>query len=362
MPKQINSTYRHIIYNINIEEDRVLFESIIKSDVVSTYDKIYDQLIELIKIRNPSLKMSGADYDLLIKKHIGECPLEKYGVWVYYPWSAKMVHLLDKEEFIELRTSRNKYKITAQEQALLATKRIGIIGLSVGQSIALTLAMERCCGHIRLADFDTVDLSNLNRLRTGISNIGLEKTIIAAREIVELDPFLNVEVYSSGINEDNIDDFFTKEGRLDLLVEVCDGIDIKILSRYKARELKIPVVMDTNDKGMLDVERFDLEPGRPILHGLAAGLEPGKIKSMTNEEKMPYVLKIVGGDNLSPRMKDSMKEIGRSISTWPQLASSVVLGGAMTTDVCRRIFLDQFTDSGRYYIDFDSLISDVKEN
>ncbi len=30
--------------------------------------------------------------------------------------------------------------------------------------------------------------------------------------------------------------------------------------------------MDTNDRGMLDVERFDLEPGRSILNRLRAGL------------------------------------------------------------------------------------------
>src|SRR5690606_3469072 len=50
-----------------------------------------------------------------------------------------------------------------------------------------------------------------------------------------------------------------------------------------------------------------------------------------------------------------------SINTWPQLASSVVLGGAVTTDVCRRMFLHQFTASGRYYIDLDNIISEEKE-
>ena len=65
-----------------------------------------------------------------------------------------------------------------------------------------------------------------------------------------------------------MDEFFSGGGKLGtLFIEVCDGIDIKLESRFKARELQIPVVMDTNDRGMLDVERFDLEPGRSILHG-----------------------------------------------------------------------------------------------
>ncbi len=64
-----------------------------------------------------------------------------------------------------------------------------------------------------------------------------------------------------------MDDFFTGNGKLDLLVEESDGFDIKILSRYKARDLKIPVIMEASDRCMVDVERFDLEPNRSILHG-----------------------------------------------------------------------------------------------
>jgi hypothetical protein len=122
--------------------------------------------------------------------------------------------------------------------------------------------------------------------------------------------------------------------------------------------LQIPVVMDTNDRGMLDVERFDLEPNRPILHGLADGLDPSNIKDLSNEDKIPYILKMVGAETISTRLKASMMEVEQSINTWPQLASSVVLGGALTTDVCRRILLDQYHESGRYYVDLEELVKD----
>jgi len=55
-----------------------------------------------------------------------------------------------------------------------------------------------------------------------------------------------------------------------------------------------------------------------------------------------------------------MMEVEESINTWPQLASSVILGGAVGADVSRRILLGQFHDSGRYYIDLDELIADKK--
>lgn len=322
-------------------------------------DDIDSQLRELIKSLHPSIKIKDQDYPALIKEHLQGQDMKSYGAWVYYPWSGRLVHLLDEEEFVEVRTNRNRYKITREEQEILRRKKIGIIGLSVGQSIALTLAMERACGELRLADYDTAELSNLNRIRTGVHNLGLKKTIIAAREIAEIDPFLRVQVFNDGITDENMDGFFgSGTEKLDLLVEVCDGLDIKINSRYKAKELGIPVIMDTNDRGMLDVERFDLEPDRPILHGFAEGLNPANIKNLSNEDKIPFILKMVGADKISTRLKASMMEVEQSINTWPQLASSVALGGAMTTDVCRRILLDHFHDSGRYYIDLDELIAD----
>src|SRR5690606_22384633 len=208
------------------------------------------------------------------------------------------------------------------------------------------------------AESDTAEATSLNRIRIGVHNLGLHKTIIAAREIAEIDPYLKVKIYSEGITDKNIDAFFMEGGKLDVLVEVCDGLDIKITSRFKAKELGIPVVMDTNDRGMLDVERFDLEPDRPILHGLAEGLNPANIKGLSNEDKVPYILRMLNADHISTRLKASMMEVEQSINTWPQLASSVVLGGALTTDTVRRILLDEFHESGRYYVDFEEFIAD----
>jgi hypothetical protein len=357
--KNTKDVHKPTILRLENLQDKSTFNTLFEDQKISFIcDEIYAQLQELIKCKNPSIQIGEEEYPELIHTHLAGKEIDEYGVWVYYPWNQRLVHLLDEEEFIEVRTNRNRNKITTEEQKILKSKKIGIVGLSVGQSIALTIAMERTCGEVRLADFDTAELSNLNRIRTGVHNLGLNKTVIAAREILEIDPFLNVKIFMDGLHENNVDEFFLEGGKLDLFIEVCDGLDLKITSRFKAREFQIPVVMDTNDRGMLDVERFDLEPDRPIFHGLAEGLDPDNIKNLTNEEKIPYILKMIGADTMSTRLKASMLEVKKSINTWPQLASSVTLGGAATTDVCRRILLNQFHDSGRYYVDLDEIISD----
>ncbi|MBS1528069.1 MAG: Rv1355c family protein [Bacteroidetes bacterium] len=351
--------YTPLLLRLRQADDRALYNELLSAGVpLFISDEIEGQLRELIKSRRPWIRIKPEEYAGLIAAHIDGSAMADYGVWVYYPWSRRLVHLLDEEEFIEVRTNRNQYKITQQERDLLATKKIGIIGLSVGQSIALTLSMERGYGELRLADFDVLELSNLNRIRSGVHNLGVPKVVIAAREIAEIDPFLKVSCFFDGLTDANMNDFFSGGGKLDVLVDECDGLDIKILARYKARELRIPVIMDTSDRGMLDIERFDLEPDRPLLHGTVTGINPQNIKELSNEDKVPVILQMLGVDNISVRAKASMVEVEQSINTWPQLASSVTLGGAAGADACRRILLGQLQASGRFYIDFDEIISD----
>jgi molybdopterin/thiamine biosynthesis adenylyltransferase len=357
---QMQLVYKPVFLRISDPAEKSALEQLIENHVIFYHDEIYGQLQELVKMRSPAVRIKTDEYPELIKKHLAGRDIRAYGVWVYYPWSRRLVHMLDEDEFIQVRTNRNQYKITAKEKEILSTKRIGIIGLSVGQSIALTLAMERGFGELRLTDFDTLELSNLNRIRSGVHNLGVPKVVITAREIAEMDPFLKVTCFFSGLTEENMDDFYCGNGKLDLLVDECDSLDVKILSRFKARELRIPVIMDTSDRGMLDVERFDLEPNRPLLHGTIENIDPHNIKGLSTEDKIPVMLQMLGVENISLRAKASMIEVEQTINTWPQLASSVALGGAVGADVCRRILLDQYHESGRYYIDLEELVGDKK--
>jgi hypothetical protein len=349
-----------LFFRLSNSEDKQKFNDLLDTNShITVCDEILGQLEELVKSQNPKIRFSKENLTVAAIKHLGIIPSEEYGVWVYYPWATRLVHILDEKEFVYVRTNRNQYKITPEEEDLLATKKIGVIGLSVGKAIALTIAMERICGEIRIADFDVIELSNLNRIQTGVQNFGIKKTVVVAREIAEIDPYLKVTIFSDGLTEDNVDDFFLKDGKLDVCIEVCDGLYTKIFSRQKAKEFGVPVVMNSSDRGTTDIERYDTNPELPLLHGLIDHLDLKLVKeAKTNEEKVPYLLPMLGVETSSTRLKASMLEIEETITTWPQLASGVVLGGGICTDVCRRILLNQLHDSGRYFVDVEDIICD----
>jgi nitroreductase len=214
------------------------------------------------------------------------------------------------------------------------------------------------CGRLRLADFDELELSNLNRVPATVFDLGLNKAHVAARRIAEIDPYLPVEVFDTGLNDETLDAFI--DG-LDIVVEECDSLHMKAVLRVAARERRIPVLMATSDRGIVDVERFDHEPGRPILHGLLGQLDIDLLPGMTNREKIPHILRHLEADRLSARTAASLIEIDKSLSTWPQLAADVVIGASALTEAVRRIGLGEQLRSGRTRIDIGWALDQMTE-
>lgn len=351
-PEEIFSAYLpHIQPVVDVDVLPNDIENMQPSVVLDEYSQ---QIGEYLRLQNPAKKYFPEELESAIQSYL-EDPSSPKGNWVYYPWLDTAVRILNEEMFRVVRTSRNKFKITEEETQELRKKVIGVVGLSVGQAAAITLCMESVGGTLRLADFDELDLSNLNRLRAGVHQLGLPKTIIAAREIAQIDPYLKVELYHEGVTPENAAAFLSG---LDLVVEECDSLPIKILIRHIARQLRLPVIMDTSDRGMVDVERFDLEPERDIFHGKLKAWEGKDSATFTEEDKRNLLFSLVDYNLASERAKASFAEIGKTITTWPQLASAVTLGGAMMTDTARRILLGNRVDSGRYYVDLEQLIGD----
>ncbi|WP_158531179.1 Rv1355c family protein [Algoriphagus chordae] len=342
--------------------DSLVFKELYNSSDVRVVDQLDIQVAELIKAVNPSKSFSDQELTNLVDQFFIDHEKDRYGNWIYFPWKKALIRLLPEEDFIRVRTQRNNYKITPQEQQELSKKKVGIIGLSVGQSIAYAIALERGCGEMRLADFDTLELSNLNRIKAGVTDLGMEKVVLAAREISEIDPYLKITVFRDGISESNIEGFLSDGGNLDLLIDECDSLDIKVLARERARAKRIPVLMETSDRGMLDVERFDQEPSREIFHGLMGNFNYSDLKNLSNQQKVPMGLKIIGLSTISTRMKVSLLEVSQSISSWPQLASAVYLGGATVANASRKLLLGEEVESGRYYVDLDEIIAKDKKS
>jgi len=319
---------------------------------------IYEKYnIELIDLRNQMLdeivKIKSVVVDneeILRLKSLGKDEL--YGAIAYYPWLQKAFLLIEEEEFVFLRTARNRNKIDTYQQEILKGKTIGIVGLSVGFSVLKGIVLERLCSEIRIADFDKLSISNLNRLPFGIKDINVEKTVLAYRWILELDPFMSVITYDKGIDSSNIDSFFNDGNGIDLVIDECDTGLVKLLLRLEARKKQIPLLMETSDRGLLDIE--DYRYVQRIFHGLILESE---IDTLLHSGNQDVLMRFIDLEQVSKEGLDSYKEIGKTLDTWPQLGGDVMYGGATATIVARKLLLGNPLPSGRYFLDITERLS-----
>ena len=284
------------------------------------------------------------------------------GIWVYFPWRTVAVHIPGEDLYYQLRTNRNKNLITKEEQEKFRSCKIGIAGLSVGSAILETLVLSGGPKIIKLADPDIVDMTNLNRMKASLLNVGENKAVVAARRAWELDPFLRIQIWKEGLKAENLNDFIAKDPKLDIFIDEMDNIEMKINSRFVCRHHGIPVIMatDLGDRVMLDIERFDIEPSRPLFHGLV-DIDHSKLKGLAKdgalkEKWLELAGQVIGSANLPERLSESFKQVGKTLDGVPQLGSTAALAGAVATYAIRQIACRHEMSSGRYFVDLEKLI------
>ncbi len=333
-------SWRPVILDVERRAHREIVRALREDDALQIVDRVDEQQRQLSQL------LPAPDAAML-----REAPR-----WAYFPWRRAMVRVLAPRPYARLRLDRNRNKLTKDEQARLRTLRIGVVGMSAGHSVAHVLAMEGLAGEIRVADFDDVELSNLNRLPASVLDLGVNKAVVAARRIAEIDPYVTVVAFQEGVTLDNLDHFLDD---LDLVIEECDSLDMKVLVREGARRRQLPVVMETSDRGVLDVERFDLEPERPLFHGLLGELSYEQLSNLTTQQKSPIALRILGAGDVSARAGASMFELGQTLTAWPQLASEVTLGAATVASAVRQFGLGRELNSGRVRFDVEEILADL---
>jgi len=313
------------------------------------------QIKELFEITHPHLKNS-TNYKnqerLFIEKHMkGD-----QGDWVYYPWNGNFIHLVTKNDYNLLRTNRNRNLILLEEQKKLLATTVGIVGLSLGTSIAKNLTYQGIAETMKLADGDSLETTNLNRLTATVADIGEKKITIAAKQIYEVYPYSKLHLFYEGLTKNNVHEFVHKKPQPKVIFEIIDDFEMKILLRLEARKASIPVVMFSNlgDSLLIDIERFDLDKKLPLFNGVLGEL-PEKILQKPNEDKNKYAVAMASMENIPSRAMASVKEINKTLVGRPQLASTITVAAGFAAYLTRKIILDKSDVNGRIRITFDNL-------
>ena len=111
-------------------------------------------------------------------------------------------------------------------QKRFASASVAVCGLGgLGSHIAFALARAGI-GRLILIDFDKVEITNLNRQQYKADQIGLDKTEALKRNLKEIAPYVQTEIFCEKLTEKNIPELL-KEA--DIVCEAFDDTESKAL-------------------------------------------------------------------------------------------------------------------------------------
>jgi sulfur carrier protein ThiS adenylyltransferase len=131
----------------------------------------------------------------------------------------------------------------------LQQKTVAIAGLGgLGSNVAVSL-VRAGVGKLIIADFDKVELSNLNRQHYFQSDLGKKKTEALRDHLININPDIKLEVHNKKLEPSDIIRIFKNT---DILIEAFDLADSKkwLIETWSKNFPKKPVVSGNGLSGM----------------------------------------------------------------------------------------------------------------
>lgn len=125
-------------------------------------------------------------------------------------------------------------RCTREEVEKLSESRVAVAGLGgLGSNTAVFLARAGI-SHLHLIDFDKVDITNLNRQHYFISHLGRYKTEALKEQLLQINPWLDIETSCEVVREENVLRLFQNE---DIICEAFDRPENKAMLVNSCLEL-----------------------------------------------------------------------------------------------------------------------------
>lgn len=186
-------------------------------------------------------------------------------------------------------------------------KKILLIGVGGVGSYALEALIRNGFYDITIVDFDTIDLSNLNRqLITDSTNIGKYKVDEAKKRALLINPNINIQAINEKLNKENLRNLLNQN--FDYIIDACDTLDVKfaLMENSLHYSYKLISSMGTAKKTYptkLEITTLDKTNNDPIARLLRNKVRKAHINKkiyVVSSTEVPKQINMLGTANLVP--------------------------------------------------------------
>ena len=154
------------------------------------------------------------------------------------------------------RFSRTAALLGEEAISRLAAARVMLVGLGGVGGYACEALARAGVGHLFLCDFDTVNVSNINRQILALdSTVGQKKTAVAAERVRQINPGAEVVTADLFVDETNAHELIISF-RPDYIIDAIDAVSSKVALIAAAKALSVPIISCMGTGNKLEAEKL----------------------------------------------------------------------------------------------------------
>lgn len=139
----------------------------------------------------------------------------------------------------------------------LQKSHVAVFGIGGVGSYAAEALVRSGVGEITLIDFDTIDITNVNRqIPALLSTVGRYKVDVMKERLLDINKELKINIFNKKYAADNSDEFF--QATYDYVVDAIDIISSKIHLIQTCKEKNIPILSSMGMGNKLDPTKIKI--------------------------------------------------------------------------------------------------------
>lgn len=184
----------------------------------------------------------------------------------------------------------------------IKNKTVLVIGIGGVGGYAVESLVRSGIGKIIIVDYDTIDITNINRQIIALdSTIGMKKIDAFEKRINDINKECLVIKYDLFINEDNIETIFQE--KIDFIVDACDTISTKKSIIKTALKKQIPLISSMGTGNKLDPSKLEIVDIRKTINDPLARI----MRKFIKEEKISTKIPVLSSSELP--IKTNTREV-----------------------------------------------------
>lgn len=222
--------------------------------------------------------------------------------------------------------NRQSLLIGGENTQKLINSSVIIFGLGGVGGFTVESLSRAGLGTITLVDFDTVDITNLNRqIIATHSSIGEEKTKLFKTRILDINPNTIVNVHNLRVTSDNVKTLFDNI-KYDYIVDAIDTISAKLALIKISKDRDIPIISSMGFGNKLDPTTIKIaDISKTSVCPLARTIRKELKKRRINKVKTVFSTEIAIKPNNPKNSREKAANVG-SVSFVPSVAGLIIAG------------------------------------